>query len=247
MHLSVVIPVFNEEEHIASVLARVETALLSLKASSLLEAYEILVIDDGSSDNSPQVLSALKHSKDLKIVLCETNKGKGAALQIGFQMAIGDFVIIQDADHEYEPEDCLHLIREQKNLDADFVLGSRILSKKNKFGFFRQKFANQLLSFLASLMLGRKITDIETCYKLVRRDMLLLCDFNANRFDIEIEIAFELFRFKALKFSEVAISYNPRSYSEGKKIGWKDGVQALVKIFSMGLRNLFLAKRVYNT
>lgn len=243
MHLSVVIPVFNEEAHIASVLKRVEVALLSLKTSSLIEAYEILVIDDGSSDKSPQILTALQNSKELKVILCEVNKGKGSALQIGFQMAVGDFVIIQDADHEYDPDDYIRLIREQIKIDADLVLGSRILSGENEFAFFRQKFANQTLSFLASFLLGKKITDVETCYKLIRRELLLMCNFNANRFEIEIEIVFEMFRFEALKFSEVAISYDPRSYLDGKKIGWKDGVEALLKIFTMGLRNRFRSKR----
>ncbi|HUE69661.1 MAG TPA: glycosyltransferase family 2 protein [Pirellulaceae bacterium] len=222
--LSVVIPVYNEVRTIEQVIARVRAAEIPV---------EIVIVDDGSRDGTRDLLTRLSGgdgaNADLRIVLHERNQGKGAALKTGFALATGDVVVVQDADMEYDPRDFRQLLQPIIEGEADVVYGSRFSHVEGPVRSYWHEFANRLITRLSNWRSGKNLTDVETCYKMIRRDVLAkvvpgLCE---KRFGIEIELTFKLARLAGVRFYERPISYAGRTYAEGKKIGLRDGMRAL--------------------
>ena len=223
--LSVVIPVYNEVRTIEQVIARVRAAEIPC---------EMVIVDDGSRDGTRDVLTRLRDAKpganaDLRIVLHEKNQGKGAALRTGFEHCTGDVVVVQDADMEYDPRDFRQLLQPILEGEADVVYGSRFSHIEGPVRSYWHEFANRLITRLSNWRTGKNLTDVETCYKMVRRELIqrLAPTLQERRFGIEIELTFKLARIPAVRFYERPISYAGRSYAEGKKIGWRDGLRAL--------------------
>lgn len=214
--LTILIPIYNEENTLLELLNKVEEVDFEMEK-------EIILIDDCSTDKTQRLYKQLPY----KILYHDTNMGKGAALRTGIEQATGDIIIIQDADLEYNPEDYKPLVKlVQKNV-ADVVYGSRLANPQNNENFLFLSFvANITLTFLTRLLYGVYLTDMETCYKVFRADLLKSIQIKANKFDFEPEITAKVFK-RGVRFMESPISYNARSTSEGKKIGWKDGVQAI--------------------
>jgi len=214
--VSILIPVYNEKKTILEVLKRVEEVDFQLEK-------EIIIIDDGSTDGTKEFYPQIPH----KIIYHDINKGKGAALRTGIESATGDIIIIQDADLEYNPEDYKPLVHLIKTKSADVVYGSRLANVDNTKTFLLTSyFANLLLTSLTRMLYGVYLTDMETCYKAFRADLLKSIQIKSNRFDFEPEITAKIFK-RGVRFMETPITYNARSVDEGKKIGWKDGVQAI--------------------
>jgi glycosyltransferase involved in cell wall biosynthesis len=209
-------PVFNEEQTIEEMVSRV-------LASSL--RVELIAVDDGSSDRSAEILQKLASEKKFKVLSQEKNKGKGAAVRRGFAEATGDIVIIQDADLEYSPEeypDLIDLILQGK---ADAVYGSRFLGRHRAF-MFTHFVGNKFLTLVTNVLYNTILTDMETCFKAIRGDIVRSLTLRENRFGIEPEITAKLFK-RGCRVYEVPITYQGRGYEEGKKIGWSDGIRAL--------------------
>lgn len=218
--LSVVIPCFNEVRTIAHVIQRVRDTELPC---------EIIVVDDGSTDGTRDALRNLAAQTDLRIVLHERNQGKGAALRTGFEHATGDVVTVQDADLEYDPRDFRYLLQPIVEDVADVVYGSRFSGNDRQVGPLWHLAVNQLITKLFNLRHGRKFTDVETCYKLFRRSLIqeIAPSLREQRFGIELEMTARLLRKGNVRFFERPISYARRTFSEGKKINWRDGLAAL--------------------
>lgn len=226
--LSIIIPIFNEEKTIKKLLEKV----LSVKLPSQVEK-EIIIIDDGSTDKTPQILSNLKSTQlKIKVLRHSKNQGKGAAVKTGIEHSTGDLIIIQDGDLEYDPHFYLDLLKPIMEDKASVVYGTRLLNYplslwgKNKTVLPSHLIANRFLTFLTKLLYGGNVTDMETGYKLFHREVLKQIVINSNRFDFEAEITAKILR-KRIPIIEVPISIKPRTYEEGKKIGWKDGVGAI--------------------
>lgn len=219
--LSVVIPCYNEE---ASIEALVKKVLVSP-----VKNKEIIVVDDCSKDNTREVLETKVRPLVSKIIYHEVNGGKGAALRTGFQAATGDVVIIQDADLEYDPMEYPQVVNPIFNGEADVVYGSRFLNQKRK-GYLANRLANWALTQCSNLFTRQKITDMETCYKAFKREIIQSVDIVENRFGFEPEITAKISQM-GIKIKEVPISYYPRTNEEGKKIGYKDGIRALYVIW----------------
>ncbi len=217
MRLSVVIPVYNEKNTIGEVLRRVRMVDLP---------KEVIVVDDCSSDGTREFLQGLAPSDDLTIILQPRNAGKGAALRAGFRRVRGDIVIVQDADLEYDPAEYPVLIQPIVAGKADVVFGSRFLGGPHRVLLFWHSVGNRILTTLSNMMTDLNLTDMETCYKVFRTDVLGRFELRENRFGFEPEFTAKIARARCRVY-EVPISYSGRDYSEGKKIGWKDGVAAL--------------------
>lgn len=216
--LSVIVPVYNEAKTIRQILEKINSVDI---------AKEVIVVDDGSTDGSDRILEDIKYN-NLKIIHHNSNKGKGVAFLSGLAKATGEFVIIQDADLEYEPSDYSKLMDIIKEDRADIVLGARFT--KGYRGSLIPKLGNRFLTFLLNFLFGVKLNDCFTCYKLFRRNKINMLNLQARGFEIEIEIITKALNNK-FRIQEVPISYHPRSYSEGKKIRWKDGLWAIYCIF----------------
>jgi len=223
--LSVVIPVYNEIRTLAKVIARVRATKLPL---------ELVIVDDGSRDGSREYLAELRDSgdpvnADLKIIFHERNQGKGGALKTGFLACTGDVVIIQDADLEYDPNDYWALLQPIVEGEADVVYGSRFSHIDGPVHHYWHRWGNQLITRLSNWKSGRALTDVETCYKMVRRGLLqqIALGLNERGFGIELELTFKLARLPGVRFYERPVSYVGRSWAEGKKIGIKDGMWAM--------------------
>lgn len=224
--LSIIIPCYNEEETLVSCVDRV----LAIKSEEL--DLEIIIVDDSSRDRSLAIAKELEQSHFEIRVYCHTvNQGKGAALRTGFQHATGDFVAVQDADLEYDPEDLLELLEPLKAGKADVVLGSRFLSAGvHRVFYFWHYMGNRFLTFLSNMFTDLNLTDMETCYKVFRREVIQSITIEENRFGFEPEIVAKIAQ-QRLRIYEAGISYDGRTYSEGKKIGVRDGFRALYCIF----------------
>lgn len=219
MKLSVVMPVYNEHATLRRAVERVLSVGLEL---------EILCVDDGSTDGSRDILATLeKECPQLRLFLQPHNMGKGAALRRGISEAIGDYVIIQDADLEYDPNDYRRLLEPLESGQADVVYGSRFLgSGPHRVLYFWHRVANWLLTLLSNMITNLNMTDMETCYKVFRREVIQAIPLEEDRFGFEPEVTVKIAK-RNLRVYEVGISYWGRTYAEGKKIGWRDGVQAL--------------------
>jgi glycosyltransferase involved in cell wall biosynthesis len=224
MKLSVVMPVYNEQSTLREVIARVLAVRTDLNQIDL----ELLCVDDGSRDASRDILAELAaaHSQ-IRVFLQPKNMGKGAALRRGIQEATGDFVLIQDADLEYDPSDYPALLGPLIQGKADVVYGSRFLgSGPHRVLYYWHSVGNWLLTLLSNALTDINLSDMETCYKVFRREILQSIPIEEDRFGFEPEITVKIAK-RGLRVYEVGISYWGRTYEEGKKIGWKDGVRAL--------------------
>ena len=216
MKISAVIPVFDEKETIAEIVSRVRRALESRDA-------EIVVVDDGSTDGTLEVLRSLD---GIRLIEHGRNQGKGAALRTGFAAASGDVVIVQDADLEYDPRDYPKLLEPIEDGRADVVFGSRFLGGPHRVLFFWHYLANKLLTCLSNVFTNLNLSDMETGYKVFRRPVLERIHIRSDRFNFEPEITAKVAKARCRVY-EVPISYSGRTYDEGKKIGWRDGLSAL--------------------
>lgn len=230
--LSIIIPVFNEATTIGEVIAIVN----SLHLVHNIEK-EIIVVNDCSTDHTQKeidkTLAAIKNHT-VSVLNHSINKGKGGAIHTGIKHATGDYTIIQDADLELEPSEINNLLQPVLDGRADIVYGSRFLGQKSKGGSWMSNWANGFLTRLSNVVFGIKITDMETCYKLVPTPLFQSLNLIENRFGFEPEITAKLAKHKALKWAEVPITYNARTEEQGKKIGWKDGFRAIWCIFKYG-------------
>lgn len=222
--LSVIIPVYNEADTVEQVINQVRSTGLPV---------ELVLVDDGSTDGTRDVLHQFEQAPDCQVIYHEKNQGKGAALKSGLGAATGDVMVIQDADMEYDPRDFRHLLQPLLEDQADVVYGSRFIHNDRPVSPLWHQGANQLITFFAMLATGYKFTDVETCYKLFRRDVIedIIPTLREKRFGIEIELTMKLAKKRGIRFYERPIQYERRSYAEGKKIGWRDGFAALWCIF----------------
>ena len=216
MKLSILIPAYNEEKTIKDVIDSVKKVNLGKIKK------EIVVVDDGSKDNTAKIL---KKIRGINLVIQKKNSGKGFAIRTAINHATGDFIAIQDADLEYNPEDYKDMIKPLIEKRAEIVYGCRF-SKKPKHRYKLFLFGNKFLSLLASILYGSKVEDIETCYKMMPRKIIESLNLKSNHFEIEPEITAKILK-KKYKILEVPISYKSRSFKEGKKITWKDGLIAI--------------------
>ena len=232
--LSVVIPVYNEELFIAELLNRVVDAELPD-----LWKKEIIIVDDCSTDNTVEHIRAFldTHQEiDISLFKNPKNLGKGGALNLGFSKVNGDYVLIQDADLEYDPEDYTLLLKPVLKANADVVYGSRFVGRQpHRVLLFYHYLGNKLLTFLSNLFTNLNLSDMEVCYKLIKRKYLKELRLTERGFGIEPELTAKLSRIKGIRFYEVGVAYYGRSYEEGKKITWKDGVHALYCILKYNL------------
>jgi glycosyltransferase involved in cell wall biosynthesis len=232
--LSIIIPAYNEGRTIHKILDKIKAVLLPDGLSR-----EIIIVNDCSTDNTEEaILQYSEKNKESNIQYFKhpVNQGKGAALHTGIEKATGDFLIIQDADLEYNPQEYNILLQPMLDGFADVVFGSRFMGgKPHRILFFWHTIGNRLLTFLSNMFTNLNLTDMETCYKLFRSDIVKSIKLQENRFGFEPEVTSKVARIKGIRIYEVGISYYGRTYEEGKKIGWKDGFRAIYCIIKYGL------------
>jgi glycosyltransferase involved in cell wall biosynthesis len=218
--LSVVIPVYNEAGTVAELIRRVRGCGVPC---------ELIVVDDGSTDGTREVLEGLRGQGGFTLILHETNQGKGAALKTGFAHARGDVVLVQDADLEYDPNEYSRLIQPIVEGQADVVFGSRFIGESHRVLYFWHSAGNRVLTFLSNLSTNLNLSDIESCYKVFRREIIaqIAPTLKEKRFGIEPELTAKVARIPGVRIYETPISYSGRTYAQGKKIGWRDGFRAL--------------------
>jgi glycosyltransferase involved in cell wall biosynthesis len=222
--LSIIIPVYNEEKTISKVLDLVLKARVNVKK-------EIIIIDDGSTDNSKKIISNyIKKSKKVKFIFkSKKNGGKGSAVKEGIKLATGDVILIQDADLEYNPNEYQQLISPILNKDCKVVYGSRMLKKNKKYSSIPFYMGGILVTFITNILFNSKITDEPTCYKVFDTQLIKSIKIEGNGFEWEPEVTAKILK-KGIKIKEVPISYYPRTIKEGKKINWKDGLKAILTL-----------------
>ena len=217
MNLSIVIPVYNEVKNIEQIIQRVQSTNL---------AQEIIIVDDGSGDGTRNALQKLSEQNTVRVILHERNQGKGAAVVTGLRAAKGDILLIQDADLEYDPRDYPTLLRPIEEGLADVVYGSRFLGAPHRVTMFWHMVANRLLTLMTNILYNTILTDMETGYKVFRREVIDGMHIRAKRFDFEPEFTAKVLK-RNYRIFEVPISFNPRDYSQGKKIKLRDAFEAV--------------------
>tara|TARA_B100001142_G_scaffold191008_1_gene190096 strand:+ start:280 stop:993 length:714 start_codon:yes stop_codon:yes gene_type:complete len=230
--LSVVIPCFNEEKTLEELVGRV------LSANHCGLSLEIVIVDDNSQDNSLKKAKGLKEAhSEIKLIEHDVNQGKGGAMRTGFENAIGDIIIVQDADLEYDPGEYPKLLAPIMDGHADVVYGSRFIGgDSHRVLYFWHSVANRLLTLFSNMMTDINLTDMETCYKVFRREVLDQISLEEPRFGFDPEITAKIsHQNPAPRIYEVGIKYNGRTYDEGKKIGWRDGIRVIVSIIRYNL------------
>lgn len=225
MRLTVVIPVFNEAATLEELLARVEAVDID---------KEVIIVDDFSTDGTRELLKSI-NKPDHIIVFHESNAGKGAALRTGFKRATGDYVIVQDADLEYDPRDYVRLVAEAIHHDADVVYGTRFAGPRPQMAL-KNRAGNWVLTWLTNRLYGATLSDMETCYKLIRHDVLANVTIESNRFNVEPELTAKLLT-GGSRIREIPISYVGRTHSEGKKISWLDFFSAVWTLVRLRVRS----------
>ena len=228
MKLSIVIPCYNERQTIRTIVDAVRAAPVTDK--------EIIIVDDCSSDGTRDILRTEIESLVARVIYHDANQGKGAALRTGFAAATGDTVIVQDADLEYDPQEFPRLLKPILDGKADVVFGSRFMgAEAHRVVYFWHMVGNRFLTLLSNMFTGINLTDMETCYKVFRREVLQKIKIEENRFGFEPEITAKIAALPDCRIYEVGISYYGRTYAEGKKIGWRDGFRAIYAIVKYNL------------
>lgn len=232
--LSIIVPAYNEAATIVRILDKIRSVQLIGGMRS-----EIIVVNDYSTDDTETVVRTYMAShpqSGIRVLVHDRNRGKGAAIRTGIQEATGDCVIIQDADLEYDPNEFNLLLKPMLDGVADVVYGSRFMGgNPHRIIFFWHTIGNKMLTFLSNMLTNLNLTDMETCYKLFRRDIIQSIRLRENRFGFEPEVTAKMSRIKGIRIYEVGISYYGRTYQEGKKINWVDGFRAIYCLFKYGL------------
>ncbi|MDH4223412.1 MAG: glycosyltransferase family 2 protein [candidate division Zixibacteria bacterium] len=227
MKLSIIIPVYNEKGTILQILEKIMKLPLD---------KEILIVDDFSTDGTRDVLRNYPQDKNIRIIFHEENSGKGSAIRTALSYVTGEVVVIQDADLEYDPADFLNLLKPILEEKAKVVYGSRLLNFDNERSYFRYFMGGKILTLLTNLLYGSKITDEPTCYKMFKTEVIKSLNLNCKRFDFCPEVTAKI-RKKGIEIMEVPIRYIPRKIKQGKKIRWKDGVEAIWTLLKYRFRD----------